>query len=175
MRNIFLWFYCLPIYEVVLLIILASAVFMFLRKHHEKTVYWEISLRLLFLFWIAVIFLGTLGQRSEGSNFTKPVLIPFVSYHAALQTGNQELYRTNIMNAILFYPAGLLGCGMLPKQWTWGRMAILVTAVFALVSIGIEYTQFHFGLGVAETDDVIHNTLGALLGSVVCSIRRRNK
>ena len=34
-----------------------------------------------------------------------------------------------------------------------------------LLSAGIEYTQYRFALGVAETDDVICNTLGVFIGS----------
>ena len=33
------------------------------------------------------------------------------------------------------------------------------------MSTVIEYTQYHFSLGMAETDDVICNTLGAFIGS----------
>ena len=34
-----------------------------------------------------------------------------------------------------------------------------------LLSAGIEYIQYRFALGVAETDDVICNTLGTVIGS----------
>ena len=47
---------------------------------------------------------------------------------------------------------------------------ILVAALFALVSAGIEFCQYHFALGQAEADDVIHNALGALIGALISTI-----
>lgn len=173
MRKIFLWFYCLPMGDAVLLILLTTVGFLLLRERFGKTPYWETGIPLLFLAWIAVILFGTLGQRTEGGNLSQPVLTPFASYYAALNGGSKELYRTNFMNAVLFYPAGLLGCEVLPTRWKKGWKAVLVTALFALVSFGIEYTQYRFGLGLAEADDIIHNALGTLLGAIVCTVSIR--
>lgn len=125
---------------------------------------------LLFFAWVAIVLFGTLGQRTEGGNLSEPILTPFASYYAAIHGGPKELYRTNFMNVVLFYPAGLLGCEVLPKQWRKGWKVVLLTAVFAMISAGIEYTQYRFGLGLAEADDVIHNALGTLLGAVASGL-----
>lgn len=117
-----------------------------------------------------MILFGTLGQRIGAGSLSEPILTPFASYRAALRSGNRELYRTNFMNAVLFYPAGLLGCEVFPKGWKQSRKVILIPLLFTLVSIGIEYAQYRFGLGLAETDDVIHNTLGTVLGFITCYI-----
>ncbi len=74
------------------------------------------------------------------------------------------------MNVILFYHAGLFTCELLPKSWSRAKRVILVAVLFALVSAGIEFCQYHFALGQAETDDVIHNTLGALISALVSTI-----
>lgn len=169
MRKLFLWFYCLPISKAVILILLGTVLFLFLRKKFGDTLYWKAGIPLLFICWIAVILFGTLGQRTEGGNLSEPILKPFYSYYTALSSGNKELYRTNFMNTVLFYPAGLLGCAVLPRRRHKFRKIVLLTGLFALLSIGIEYTQYRFGLGLAEVDDVIHNTLGTLLGAVACS------
>lgn len=105
-----------------------------------------------------------LGQRTEGGNLSQPVLIPFVSYYAAFQTGNRELYRTNFMNTVRFNPAGLLGCEVLPKRWKYCWREALIAVLFSLVNVGIEYVQYHFSMGLVEADDVIHSTFGTLLG-----------
>lgn len=168
MRTLFLWFYCLPISGAVLLIALATVMFLFLRERLGNTPYWKAGIPILLVCWIAVILFGTLGQRTEGGNLSEPILIPFYSYYTALNGGSQELYRTNFMNAVLFYPAGLLSCELLPGRLRKIWKVILVTCVFALVSIGIEYSQYRFGLGLAEVDDVIHNALGTLLGALAC-------
>lgn len=168
MKKLFLWFYCLPISDAVLLIVLATVIFLFLREKYRNTPYWKIGIPILLTCWIAVILFGTLGQRTEGENLSEPILIPFYSYYTALNGGSEELYRTNFMNAVLFYPAGLLGCELLPGRWSKVWEVILVTCVFALLSIGIEYTQYRLAMGLAEADDVIHNTLGTLLGVLAC-------
>lgn len=168
MRKLFLWFYCLPISDAVLLIVLATVVFLFLRERFGNTLYWKAGIPILFVCWIAVMLFGTLGQRTEGENLSEPILIPFYSYYTALNGGSQELYRTNFMNAVLFYPASLLGCELLPERWRKIWKVILVTCVFALLSIGIEYTQYRLAMGLVEADDVMHNTLGALLGALTC-------
>ena len=175
MRTLFHWFYCLPIVEAVLLIVLTTVFFLILRKRFGDTACWKAGVPVLFICWIAVIFFGTLGQRSEGANLSEPILTPFYSYSIALSGGSRELYRANFMNTVLFYPAGLLGCEITSKHWKKAWRMILVTCVFALVSIGIEYIQYRFAMGLAEVDDVIHNTLGTLLGALICgaSIRRR--
>ena len=170
MRELFLWFYCLPIPDVVILAVLGTVGFLYLREEAEHTRYWKTGIRLLLLCWLAVIFCGTLGQRTEGGNLSAPILTPFYSYRAALNGGSPELYRTNLMNVVLFYPAGLLGYEALPGRWGGKWKALLVVFVFALMSMAVEYTQYRLGLGLAEVDDVIHNTLGALLGALAYGI-----
>lgn len=71
------------------------------------------------------------------------------------------------MNVLLFYPAGLLWAGLLPRRWPFGRMLVCTVLSFSLFSLGIELAQFGLGLGLGEMDDVLHNTLGALLGIAV--------
>lgn len=168
MRKLFLWFYCLPIVDAVLLVVLVTVVFLILRKKFGNTPYWKAGISILFVCWIAVILFGTLGQRTEGGNLSMPILTPFYSYYTALNSGNKEIYRTNFMNVVLFYPVGLLGYETLPKRWKQVWKVVLITCAFALVSIGIECTQYRFGLGLAEADDVIHNTVGTLLGAIAC-------
>jgi glycopeptide antibiotics resistance protein len=100
----------------------------------------------------------------------KPILVPFYSYYTALNDGSGELYRSNFMNIALFFPEELLGCELMPKQWCPLYCLILITGLFMLISIDIEHIQFQFSMALAETDDVIHNSLGVLLGGVFCRV-----
>jgi glycopeptide antibiotics resistance protein len=168
MKRIFLWFYCLPIPSAVLLLAMTTVAFLYLREKFSNTRRWKVGIPILFICWIAVILLGTLGQRTTDGNTAAPILTPFHSYYLALNGGNVEIYRTNFMNVVLFYPAGLLGCSLLPQRWHPFIKALLLITLLAPLSIWIEYTQYHHGLGLAETDDVIHNTLGTLLGVLAC-------
>ena len=62
-------------------------------------------------------------------------------------------------NTAFFIPFGMLVfalCRSLPKTAAWG---------FAL-SLALEITQYAFALGRTDIDDLIFNTLGALIGAV---------
>ncbi len=88
---------------------------------------------------------------------------PFAILAAARK--QPELYREMLMNVFLFFPLGLTISNTLPRKWSrWGRIA-LTTALCCVLSVGIEYAQYLYALGMAETDDVICNTLGGVLGA----------
>ena len=167
LQTFFLWFYCLSMTDAVLLIIVVSAVYLILRQWLENKRFWRSAIALLFLAWLAVIAVVTLTDRTPGLIPTEPELIPFHSYRSVIAGKNKEILRSNFMNVILFYPAGLFACELLPKSWSRAKRVILVAVLFALVSAGIEFCQYHFALGQAEVDDVIHNALGALIGALI--------
>ncbi len=103
----------------------------------------------------------TLLTRSSGIHAV--ILTPFAALVAARH--QPELYRELLMNVFLFFPLGLTLSHALPRPWhRWVRIA-LTTLVGCISSAGIEYTQHRYALGMAETDDVICNTLGAFLGA----------
>lgn len=84
-----------------------------------------------------------------------------------------EYYRTMLMNVLLFLPLGLSLSQVLPERWpVWIRVALVAAAGLAL-SILVEWLQYRYALGTTETDDVLCNTLGALLGASVLGIRGR--
>ena len=61
-----------------------------------------------------------------------------------------------LLNILFFIPYGLL----VPWKDNWKR--VFVTAL--VVSLLIELSQYIFNLGWCEVDDVISNTLGAMIG-----------
>ena len=61
-----------------------------------------------------------------------------------------------LLNILFFIPYGLL----FPWKDNWKR--VFVTAL--VLSVFIELSQFIFNLGWCEVDDVISNTLGAMIG-----------
>ena len=63
------------------------------------------------------------------------------------------------MNVIVFIPIGIL-LGITFKQMTWWK-ALLIGCC---ISISIESLQFWFMKGFSELDDVMHNTMGCLIG-----------
>ena len=63
-----------------------------------------------------------------------------------------------LLNVALFVPIGFLLGGMMPK----GFLKVLLTG-FLLSSL-IELFQLASGRGLCETNDVVHNTIGCMLG-----------
>ncbi|MGM9680869.1 MAG: VanZ family protein [Eubacteriales bacterium] len=171
LQKIFLWFYCLPIIDVLLLTVLFSAVYLELRRLFGQKRFWKPTVEILLVICLAVIGAATLTDRTPSADPADPRLIPFYSYYTVFTGGNPEFFRSNLMNAVLFYPAGLFACDGLPEKWSGKRRILLTVLALALISIGIEFLQYRFALGQAETDDVIHNTLGALAGAVIASVR----
>ena len=64
-------------------------------------------------------------------------------------------WNNNIQNILLFIPLGFL---------IGGKRGIIAGV---LLSIGIELTQYIFRLGYCELDDVLNNTIGAAIGSLL--------
>lgn len=172
MYTLYTWFYCLPIPNILFLLLVLSAGYVCLRRRLEKGRFWRLAITLL-LAWLAVIVSATLAGRSGIFFRPAPEPIPFHSYRAVMAGENPELLRSNFMNVVLFYPAGLLGCDLLSEGWSRKRRVLAVAILCVLLSLGIECSQYLFALGQAEVDDVIHNGLGALLGGVVCELLPR--
>ena len=107
----------------------------------------------LFGAYIAAVLWITLCSRiGEGH---RGFLLPFHSYVEILK-GNRQFLLENIGNVILFIPLGVaLKCS--------GVRDVKKTGF--LVSLLIEVLQFTFALGTFECDDLIHNTLGAVIGA----------
>lgn len=123
--------------------------------------YWRHGNLILAVLMTAAILYATILTRSEGN--TGLILIPFATFTAARQ--HPELYREMLMNVFLFFPLGLTLSNALPRRWhRWGKI-ILTSLVGCALSAEIEYAQYRYALGLAETDDVICNTLGAFLGA----------
>lgn len=108
-----------------------------------------------------IILYATVLSRTPGRYDI--ILTPFAAFTAAHR--QPELYREMLMNVFLFFPLGLTLSNALPSKWRCRRRIALTTLIGFVLSASIEFTQYRFSLGLAETDDVICNTLGAFVGS----------
>ncbi len=122
---------------------------------------WNIANALLACGMVMVIFCITIMGRTTGERTL--ILKPFASLAAART--QSEAYRELLMNIFLFFPFGLTLSNALPQSWGRCRRIGLTVITGLLLSAGVEYIQYRFALGVAETDDVICNTIGAFIGS----------
>lgn len=92
-------------------------------------------------------------------------LIPFWSYNMETTSLRSAIYIENVMNILMFVPMGfLLGC--VNKDIGWKRVMVIAVCI----SASIEILQFILHRGITEVDDVIHNTLGAIVGFGLYSI-----
>ena len=154
------YIYKLPLIAVFLFMVLVLVVWGRLSAHIAAK-RWQRGNLVLTALMAAAILYATILIRSEGS--TGLILTPFATIVAARQ--QPELYREMLMNVFLFFPLGLTLSNALPRKWhCWVRIAI-TTFVGCILSVGIEYAQYRYALGMAEADDVICNTLGAFIGS----------
>lgn len=159
-------FYALPLDKVLCLMIMLIFIWTYLAvkfnmgKYKEHRI-WRIVNITLCLLAFCLIIKKTLWGREVGQREIE--LIPF--YTLTTIPCNDEAIRTMVMNVILFLPFGLTIPYVLEGRIKNGRckwlMGVLTGAVF---SIMIESLQYYFGIGRAETDDVICNTLGCALG-----------
>ena len=123
------------------------------------------SVALLLIEYIFLIFCSTVFFRTT-SELRKYDIHPFWSYKAT-QDGREDLLAENIMNVVVFIPVGLL-LGIAFKQMTWWKALLIGCGI----SVTIESLQFFFMRGFSEVDDVMHNTLGCLLGYGIMTILR---
>ena len=108
---------------------------------------------ILFGAYIAAVLWITLFSRiGEGY---RGFLLPFHSYVGILK-GEWRPLLENIGNIALFIPLGV--------ALRWSGVEDVKKAGL-LVSLLIEVLQFTFALGTFECDDLIHNTLGAVIGA----------
>ena len=158
MAKIFRRIYAQPLRRIV--IVMAALVMLWAAGRYlaGKHRWWRAFNAAVFLGITGVILYMTVFARGE--NPQPAALMPFSAFaEAKIQP---ELYRSMLMNVLLFEPIGLSLPHLLPKKIHPVRAAI---AFAMLLSIGIEISQFRFGLGRCEVDDVIMNTLGAVIGT----------
>ena len=115
------------------------------------------SVALLLIEYIFLIFCSTVFFRTT-SELRKYDIHPFWSYQA-IQDGREDLLAENIMNVVVFIPVGLL-LSIPFKQVTWWKALLIGCGISAV----IEALQFFFLRGFSELDDVMHNTVGCMVG-----------
>ncbi len=98
---------------------------------------------------------------------------PFWSYEA-IGRGMVTLVPEDIMNVVVFMPVGFI-TGLVCYRIRFCQVILLGIGI----SSTIEMLQLVLKRGCSETDDVIHNTLGCLLGfqifRLLCVIQKRYK
>lgn len=114
----------------------------------------EQNRKLLFLYACVIVYLTLLNRKAAGRRF---ILTPFWSYRRFFE---DEYFRSQIINnVLLFIPLGTILSRLKPR---WSTAGTLVK-----ISVGIEILQYLLGRGFCETDDIISNSLGGLIGLTI--------
>ena len=105
-----------------------------------------------------------LGRKVQEQRTTS--LVPFSIIGKVFTVKNSG--REKMLNIYAFIPIGLTLSGAMKERTSKKYLtAFLVGTAF---SVFIETMQYIFAVGLAETDDVIVNSLGTLIGVVICII-----
>lgn len=166
-RDIFIRFYALAPWKAITLALAAIVAWTLLGamlvKRNGRL--WRLLNGAAFAAAVAVISYATLFRTGIGRNL---ILQPFYTWIRARE--NREAYRELLMNVILFIPIGLTMPHILPQRLRTGTRVCLTLAFGFLFSATLELAQYLFCEGTTETDDVLSNTLGALIGMLQLSM-----
>jgi glycopeptide antibiotics resistance protein len=111
------------------------------------------SATLLLIEYVFLIFCSTVIFRAVSAT-RQYDFHPFWSYD------RPELLVENIMNVFVFVPVGMILGSLLKVKGSW----LVALLIGCSISITIEALQFWFMKGFSEVDDVMHNTVGCLIG-----------
>lgn len=171
MREIFFLIYGFPVHILVISAIGISVLWELLAMTILKK-YKIILSYILCSCYLFIVLYFTILMRENGS-VREVELIPLYSI------ANWNIYKEEVfLNVLLFYPLGVFLSCLIGNSMR--KRCFVVVLAATVSSVSIEIMQYVYGRGKAETDDVIFNVFGAVLGVFVCSaiqkiIRRKRK
>ena len=122
----------------------------------------RITPRPLLAAYVLFILLETVIGRKVGVGRVE--LVPFWSY------SHPELRMEIVLNYILIIPLGCL------LHLCFGeKFGLRVVIAGLLLSVSIEIVQLVFRIGLFEFDDMIGNTIGCLVGTVIGKMVKKKK
>lgn len=138
-------------------VILCLGIVCILSLVKSKEQKWQYSGVLCLAIYVFIVLCNTVIFRSDSTS--RVVLIPFWSYMEAIKESRSFYLIENLLNIVLFVPVGFF-----LKMSLRNRRIIPVVLCGILLSLAIETSQLLLHRGWFEVDDMMHNTLGAILG-----------
>lgn len=171
-KTLFMYFPLTFFLRVLFLLAIDVATAVLMYKRYKKKLITKnraYAVTLLVTYITIVLFFTLLGRRSlEYHRFG----LDIVSYYTELFSGNGNVDITElILNILMFVPIGVLTC------FVFERYKVFLPVTIGLcVSVFIELLQYLLRSGYVSATDVIHNTLGALIGgllgiAVICVVK----
>ncbi len=158
------------------MIALAVIVGFALVIYSERTAKKSITVAMLVLYSAVYVYLTFLYRTPMAEMHMR--LDPFWSYREAFDgfftIRRLGVARSICLNILLYIPPGYL----LPSVFRRCKHRFIVSAVAAAgLSLGTEAVQFFTKTGLCETDDVINNLIGAVIGGIGywCAMKLMNR
>ncbi len=114
--------------------------------------------------YLILVLSSTVLSRTTTEHYYE--LMPFWSY-IEIYKGQRFLLYENILNVLMLMPVGIL----LAIGFDIRKKHVVVTGV--MISLTIEVLQLLTKRGLFEFDDILHNSIGCLIGYVVCRAVRK--
>ena len=143
--------------------IIGSAIAFIKRGRNEGL---RLSAGLFLLLYVIVLYCSTVFFRATSTTIHYP--FDFFWHYKDFAHGRLLWLPEVIMNIAVFIPVGLaLGLAFRKAK---GWQAVMAGMG---VSVGIELLQWLFRKGFADVDDVMHNTLGCVVGYLLYRVLKR--
>jgi glycopeptide antibiotics resistance protein len=152
--DIFSYIQPYAIWMVAILIVVCGVTFMLLRSWSRALL---VALFAVYMFMVVVI---TILSREPHLDIYTVKLRSFETF-----TGSYNSVKWTVENILMFVPFGIF------FKLIFRRSNIFfVFSAGLLCSFGIEYTQYYTNRGSFEVDDLMTNTIGALIGYLVVAV-----
>ena len=152
---------CIVYWILLAVLVVGFALILFSQKT-QKT---QKIARLMLMEWVVLIFCSAVIFR-EAMAERAISLVPLSSYFCIAENSYlKEVAMINLLNICMFLPVGFfLKCGY--RSVTYKKVFL----VGFIVSFFVELLQFTFSKGLCEVDDVIHNSLGCMVGYWIANL-----
>ena len=114
----------------------------------------------LWVYTVFILYITVIGRYSFEDFRARP--IPFESYREVASGSMGEL-KGIILNVILFIPFGFLSALCFRDK----RPVLMALCFGIILTVSVEVLQYLTRTGTFETDDMMHNVIGTLLGMAV--------
>lgn len=150
------------------IVVILTGIFLLRCVRCHKIKKYQATAAFVLLLYLGIVFGSTVFTRT--ATIRQYELIPFWSWKEVVVSHNWALLQENLLNCILLSPVGIL----LPLVFGHRIRPRTSFLIGVLVSAVIELCQLFFMRGLFEWDDIIHNGLGCMFGSVIAAMIWKN-
>ena len=119
---------------------------------------------IVLIVWSAlVMFFTVLGRRSKPGAYGFNLDL-FSSYHGLAVENSSSMLISTLLNIMMFIPIGITLCVVLNNKHRFVFSFMIVIGFSLLIETG----QLILQCGFFELDDLFNNTLGGLIGIIIC-------